>query len=53
MRVQIRDDAGGTIREGVQHINLRSNGDLVLRFSGGKVTVQDENHNGFEVSPEA
>ena len=51
MRVQVRNDRGGYVVEDVQHIHERSNGDVVLRFSGHKETIDGDDHNGFEVSP--
>lgn len=51
MRVQVRNDRGGYVVEDVQHIHARSSGDLVLRFSGHKETVDDEDYTGYEVSP--
>lgn len=53
MKVQVRNSRGGYVTEDVQHINLRSDGSLVLRYSGHKETVQDDEYSGFEVSPEA
>jgi len=47
MRVQIH---GGSVRKGVQHVHVRSGGDLVLRYSGSKETIPAADHCGFEVS---
>lgn len=47
MKVQIH---GGDVREGVQHINARSDGSVVLRYSGRKETLEPDA--GFDVSPE-
>lgn len=52
MKVQIRNTHGGCVAEDVQHINLRSDGSLVLRYSDYKNTLQPHEYSGFEVSPE-
>lgn len=47
MRVQF---SGAEDREDVKHVSLKSNGDVVLRFSDHKETVGDEEYSRFEVS---
>jgi hypothetical protein len=38
-------------REGVQHVHVRTSGDVVLRYSGHKETVDGDDVLGVEVSP--